>query len=65
MKYVMKGKHVFLSRIIITIDPSVIVARATMRDSEGITLDKPDQSNSTGGGGAFSSVFATAKRTFA
>lgn len=50
-------------RILITMDSSVIVARTTMRDCDGISLDKTDQQS--GGGGAFSSVFATAKRTFA
>ncbi|CAD8064333.1 unnamed protein product [Paramecium primaurelia] len=51
--------------IIITIDPSVIIARATMRDTEAISLEKQETSGSSGGGGAFSSVFASAKRTFA
>lgn len=50
-----------LCRIIITTDPSIIMARALMRDCDGINLEKQEAA----GGGGFSAVFASAKRSFA
>lgn len=54
---------ILILRIVITLDPATIIARATMKDTEAVSLEKQESSGSTGG--AFSSVFASAKRTFA
>ena len=40
MKLLMKGIIIYKKRIIITLDPQVIVARVQMKDCDGIFLDK-------------------------